>query len=525
MGILTEIGGRGEMKIIGLAVAALAAAVFANAAEKPKFDPADMFGIALDSYLPFDQVLHSNDTNYVHAFTADEKSRVWLKRFREFTPHTVAVAKDGGVESVTAFRRGDIDYRKLPAMFKAMDSYFAGFDGIAPDGEGSVTNRTWTGISPEGIGFSINVHERFREPNGKTSVHMELRSNSARCGAELRAAKLEKESKARIAAAYRMMKSKEYEGAWTYSKYGEYFAICFVRGGLGLVEYQMANYMFYWSADDLGNIEATVAFGEGATASMSAKFLPEENAFDFRCEKPEYKDATKRQSGHGDVAEGAVATLKKEALIEGRARPFTATSREKRICEYLNDCLGVSDIVLPLARTIREKLTAAPFEANLQPSSTMKLGSFADLPDFKKLPKHAAWVLGGSGVCKLRVRFDGDDEILLAATIGEVARSDANAPSFYWLKSVIPQMVGAKMLYSRVPNGVPDEKARRIVELAEQAGFKVEEMSLILDMFWHYRREDQLHIRFPQEKAGSAAAFIKQAFDGVLEFPVEMTVY
>ena len=507
------------------AFALVAASVHAVAKEKPKFDPAEMFGIALDSYLPFDQVLHANDTNYVHAFTADEKSRVWLKRFRGFTPRTVAVAKDGGVQSVTAFRRGDIDYRKLPALFKAMDNYFAGFDGIAPDGAGSATNRTWTGTSPEGIGFSINVYECFREPSGKTSVNIELRSDSARCGAELRAAKLEKESKARIAAAYRMMKSKEYEGAWTYSKDGKYFAICFVKGGLGVVEYQMANYMFYWSADDLGNIEATVAFGEGTTAGMSAKFLPEENAFDFRCEKPEWTDATKKQSGRGDVAEGAVTTLKKEALIEGRARPFTGTNREKRVCEYLNGYLGINDIVPPLGRTIQEKLTAAPFGADIRPVKTKKLGSLAEIPDFKELPKCGAWVLNGSGVCKLRIGFDGDDEILLAVTIGEEARSDANAPSFWWLKRIMPQMVEAHTLNSRVPNGVPDEKAHRIVELAEQAGFKVEEMSLILDMLWHYRREDQLHIHFPKAKVESIASFIKNAFDGVLEFPVQMDVF
>ena len=55
-------------------------------------------------------------------------------------------------------------------------------------------------------------------------------------------------------------------------------------------------------------------------------------------------------------------------------------------------------------------------------------------------------------------------------------------------------------MFSRVPNGVPDEKAERILELSEQSGFKVEEKSFILNMFWHYRREDQLHIRFPKEK-------------------------
>ena len=511
---------------LGLAAFVLVAgSVHAVAKEKPKFDPAEMFGISLDSHLPFDQESHANDTNYVHAFTADEKDRVWLKRFRGFTPRTVSVAEDGGVQSVTAFRREDIDNRKLLALFKAMDGYFAGFDGIIPDGECSATNRTWAGTSPDGIGFSINVHECFREPNGKTSVKMELRSDSARCGAEFRALRLEKESKARIAAAYRMMRSKEYEGAWTCSKDRKYFALCFVKGGLGLVEHQMSNYMFYWNADDCGNIDATVAFGEGATARLCARFLPEENAFDVRCDWPECKDSIKKQDGHGDEAGVVASTPKKEALFEGRARPFTGKSREKRICEYLNMYLGTSDIVPPLARTIPEKVTAAPFGADIRPSKTKKLSSFSDLPDINELPKRGAWVFNGSGVCKLRIGFDGGNDVLLAATIGEAARSDANAPSFWWLKRIMPQMVDAATLYSRVPNGVPEGKAERIAELAEQEGLKVEEMSLVLDMFWHYRREDQLHIRFPKDKSGSVAAFIKQAFDGVLEFPVEMEVY
>ena len=497
----------------------------AMAAGKPKFDPAEMFGIALDSHLPFDQESHANDTNFVHAFTADETERVWLKRFRGFIPRTVAVAADGGVESVAAFRNEDIDYRKLPALFKAMDGYFSLFDGIAPDGEGSATNRTWRGTSPEGIGFSINVYECFRTPIGKTSVHMELRSDSARCGAELRAARLEKESKARIAAAYRMMKSKEYEGAWTYSGSGKYFVICFVRGGLGLIEYQRSNYMFYWKADEFGNVSATVAFDGGTVAGMHAKFLPEENAFDVSCEMPVYEDGMEKRAKKGDEAGEGALNPKREMLIECRARPFTLKSREKRICEYLNMRLGGNSISPPIARTIPGKVTAAPFEAPLSPSKTETLASFGDLPDFRKMPKRGCWMFKGKGACKLRTGFADGGEVLLAVTIGEEARSDENAPSFFWLKSVMPQMVDADTLFSRVPNGVPEEKAERIVELAEQAGFKVEEQSLVLDMFWHYRREDQLHIRFPKEKAGEVGAFIKKAFDGVLEFPVKMEAY
>ena len=86
-------------------------------------------------------------------------------------------------------------------------------------------------------------------------------------------------------------------------------------------------------------------------------------------------------------------------------------------------------------------------------------------------------------------------------------------------------MKPAQEFESRASGGIPDEKCEAIMTSAEEFGGKVEEQVLELNMFWHYRREDQLHIRFPSDKAGSIAAFIKKAFDGVLEFPVEMVVY
>ena len=182
-----------------------------------KFDPESMFGIALDSHLPFDQESHANDTNYVRASVERiaKDVRVWGRCFRGFAPRFVYLGADRGIESVTAIRGDDLETRRLPALFKAIDGYFAGFSGISPaEGRSSETNRTWEGVSPDGIGYSVNVFTSIRNSDGTAQIRLTLHSESDRCGAELRKAKLEKEDKSRIAAAYRMMQDKAYQGYW-----------------------------------------------------------------------------------------------------------------------------------------------------------------------------------------------------------------------------------------------------------------------------------------------------------------------
>ena len=47
--------------------------------------------------------------------------------------------------------------------------------------------------------------------------------------------------------------------------------------GKDLAEYQEVPCPFYWAADERGNVDATLAIGEGVTAKLRAKFIPETN--------------------------------------------------------------------------------------------------------------------------------------------------------------------------------------------------------------------------------------------------------
>lgn len=510
--------------VMGLAAAA---ALFANAAEKPKFDPASMFEIALDSHLPFDQESHANDTNYMCASVerTAEDVRVWGRCFRGFAPYFVSLGRDRGVESVTAIRDNYLDTRKLPALFKAIDGYFAGFSGISPtEGRSSSTNRTWEGVSPDGIGYSVNVFTSIRNPDGTAQIRLTLLSESDRCGAELRKAKLEKEKKARVAAAYRMMQDKAYQGYWSYWRRNLALSLCFLKGGLGFAEYQEVPCPFYWAADEHGNVDATLAIGEGVTAKLRAKFIPETNEFRARLSYPEDKEFLAEMASLREDGE-VRRDPRKDAMAECTLKPVTLKDMESKACKMLKRMLEDDGITPPLTRTVPEKLSAQPFESFMEASATKTLSSWLELPDFVNLPKRGFWVFNGRGVCKLSAGFEEGGELLVAVTIGEKAHSDTNAPSYFWLKSVRPRMKSAQEFASRAGGGVSDEKCEAIMKAAEGFGCSVEEQVIELDMFWHYRREDQLHIRFPKEKAGSAAAFIKQAFDGVLEFPVQMEVF
>ena len=508
---------------------ATAMALVANAAEKQKFDPESMFGITLDSHLPFDQESHANDTNYVRASVERiaKDVRVWGRCFRGFAPRFVYLGADRGIESVTAIRGDDLETRRLPALFKAIDGYFAGFSGISPaEGRSSETNRTWEGVSPDGIGYSVNVFTSIRNSDGTAQIRLTLHSESDRCGAELRKAKLEKEDKSRIAAAYRMMQDKAYQGYWRYWRRNLALSLCFLKGGFGFAEYQEVPCPFYWTSDERGNVEATLALGEGVTAKLRAKFIPETNEFSARLSYPEDKEFLAEMASLREGGE-ARRNPRKDAMAECMLKPVSLKDMEPKVCKMLKMMLEDDRISPPLTRTVPEKLSAPPFEsfARASAAKTKILPSWSELPDFAKLPKRGCWVFNGRGVCKLRAGFEEDGGLLVAVTIGEKARSDANAPSYSWLKSVMPRMKPAQEFESRASGGIPDEKCEAIMTSAEEFGGKVEEQVLELNMFWHYRREDQLHIRFPSDKAGSIAAFIKKAFDGVLEFPVEMVVY
>lgn len=507
---------------------ATAMALVANAAEKQKFDPESMFGIALDSHLPFDQESHANDTNYVRASVERiaKDVRVWGRRFRGFAPSFVCLGPDRGIESITAIRGNDLETRKLPALFKAIDGYFAGFSGISPaEGRSSETNRMWEGVSSDGIGYSVNVYSCFVNPVGEAQIRMTLRSESDRCGAELRKAKLEKEEKSRIAAAYRMMQDKAYQGYWSYWRRDLALALFFLKGGLGFAEYQEAPCLFYWTADERGNVEGTLAIGEGLTAKMQAKFIPETNEFKVRLAYPQDKDFLAEMAADARDEGEARRDPRKDAMAECTLEPVTFKDVEPRACEYLKRRLVDDGIRPPLARTVPEKLSAQSFESFMGPSSTKTLSSWSELPDFAKLPKRGCWVLNGSSVCRLMVGVEENDEPLVAVTIGERVSSDGNAPSYFWLKSVRPCMKSAQEFESRVNGGIPDEKCEAIVKAAEEFGGSVEERVLELDMFWHYRREDQLHIRLPRGKISDAEAFVRKALADVLKFPVEMKEY
>ena len=509
------------------------AAVFAAAAvigcramaEKPKFDPCSLFGIALDSHLPFDQESHSGDKNYVLASVEGmlEDMRVWGRRFRGFTPYFVAVGNDDGVESVTAIRGEDLARKKLPALFKAFDGYLAGFSGVAPsEGRSSETNRTWEGVSPDGIGYSINVYESIRNRNDTSQIRLTLCSESARVGAERRAAKLEKEDKSRVAAAYRMMQDKAYQGYWSCWRSDLALALCFVKGGIGYAEFKGGNYMFYWTADERGNVEGMLALGEGLNAKMNAKFIPETNEFAVRLSYPQDKEMM-------DEIESAATERghdpRKDALAECMLEPVTLKDKEARVCDYLKRKLHDYSIRPPLARTVPEKLSAQTFESRMAPTATKELASWRDLPDFANLPKRGSWVVHGGGLCRLRIDVDEGGGTLVVVTIGERVSCDTNAPSYFWLKSAMPQLADAAMLGARVLNGLPDEQCERIAEIAEKMGANVEEKSLVLDMFWHYRREDQLHISFHGEAKGKAGEFVKSAIGGTLKFPAKLEIY
>ena len=506
---------------------ATAMALVANAAEKQKFDPESMFGIALDSHLPFDQESHANDTNYVRASVERiaKDVRVWGRCFRGFAPRFVYLGADRGIESVTAIRGDDLETRRLPALFKAIDGYFARFSGISPaEGRSSETNRTWEGVSPDGIGYSVNVFTSIRNSDGTAQIRLTLHSESDRCGAELRKAKLEKEDKSRIAAAYRMMQDKAYQGYWRYWRRNLALSLCFLKGGFGFAEYQEVPCPFYWTSDERGNVEATLALGEGVTAKLRAKFIPETNEFSARLSYPEDKEFLAEMAS---LREGGEARRdpQKDAMAECMLKAVTLKDMETKVCEMMKALLEEDGISPPLTRTVPEKLSAQPFESFVKPSATKALSSWAELPDFAKLPKRSCWVFNGSGVCKLRVGVEEGGELLVVVTIGEKVRSDTNAPSYFWLKSVRPRMKSAQEFASRARGGISDEKCESIMKTAEEFGGSVEEQVVELDMFWHYRREDQLHIRFPNEKLGSVASFLKKAFNGVLEFPVEMEVY
>ena len=516
-----------DMKAYIMGIAA-AAALFANAAEKQKFDPESVFGIAIDSHLPFDQEPHVNDTNYVCASVERiaKDVRVWGRRFRGFAPRFVSLGPDHGIESITAIRSADLETRKLPALFKAIDGYFADFSGISPaEGRSSETNRTWEGVSPDGIGYSVNVFTSIRNPDGTAQIRMTLRSESDRCGAEIRKARLEKESKARIAAAYRMMRDKAYLGCWSYWRRNLGLTLFFLKGGLGFAEYQEAPCLFYWTSDERGNVEGTLAIGEGLNAKMQAKFIPETNEFKVRLAYPQDKDFLAEMDADARDEGEARRDPRKDAMAECTLKPVTFKDVEPRACEYLKRRLGDDGIRPPLARTVPEKLSAKPFESFMGPSSTKTLSSWAELPDFAKLPKRGCWVLNGSGVCRLMTGVEEGGETLVAVTIGERVSSDENAPSYFWLKSVRPCMKSAQEFESRVHGGIPDEKCEVIVKCAEEFGGSAEERVLELDMFWHYRREDQLHVRFPAGKTGDADAFVRKALADVLKFPVKMEVY
>ena len=379
-------------------------------------------------------------------------------------------------------------------------------------------------VSPDGIAFSVNVFTSIRNPDGTAQIRLTLRSESDRCGAELRKAKLEKEEKARIAVAYRMMQDKAYQGYWSYWRRDLALSLCFLKGGLGFAEYQELPCPFYWTADERGNVDATLALGEGVTAKLQAKFIPELNEFRARLSYPEDKEFLAEMTSLGEGGE-ARRDPRKDAMAECRLKPVTLKDMEPKACEMLKRMFENDGISPPLTRTVPEKLSAQPFESFAKPSATKTLSSWSELPDFEKLPKRGWWVLNGGGVCKLRIGVDEGGELLVAVTIGESLRSDTNAPSFFWLKSVMPRMKSAQEFASRASGGISDEKCEAIVKAAEESGGSVEERVLELNMFWHYRREDQLHVRFPKEKAGSIAAFVKKALDGVLEFPVEMKVY
>ena len=492
-------------------------------AGKPRFDPKDMFGIALDSLLPLNMESHANDDEWVNAYVGDEDGRVWLRRSHGFTPYRVAVGKDGGVDSVTAFRKEDLDASKIPALFKAMEKHFAGFDGISLDAGCSETNRTWSGTSPDGIAFSINAYNR-KSAAAKTDVWMVLRSESARKGAAQRAARLEGEKKARIEAARKMMHDKAYIGYWCYWDRSMHLSLRFMKGGIGVAEYREEPCPFYWTADENGNVEAMVALGEGLNAKLTAKFVPEKNEFKARLAYPADKDVYAEMDKRSAESGGWHPDPRKDAMAECTLEFVTGADQEKLMCDYLKRRLREDGIRPPLAKTVSEKITVRPFEFPLTPSKTIPLSSWRDVPDFSNIPGRQCWAISGGGF-RMRAGVDEGGGLLLAVTIGEAVRNDENAPSYVWLNFAKPDFINADLLMYRVPNGLPDDLCEKIVEEAEKAGWKVEEKSLVLDMVWHYRREDQLHIHFPEGNEGEAGPFVKKALDGVLKFPAKLEVY
>lgn len=502
------------------------------AAEKPRFDPRDMFGIELDSLLPFDQESHSGDTNYVSASVKGRDDRVWLRNFRGFSPREVRVDKLGGVERITATRGEDIAQTNLPTLFRAMGRYFGGFSGIAPAAE-SATNRVWRGATSDGVAYAIEAYQKFTSPNGMATVWMDLRSDVSHGNAQQREARLRKQLDARKMAAEKMMREKSYQGVWGYSDRQLFLMLCFMKGGLGIVQYQYGTYPFYWTADERGNVEGVLAVGEGLLSKMKARFDPARNEFDVRIDYPDDKDFLAQLAEmHGeDVADEDDGSSKADGEGAGRVMvkctvpALTCKNREHKIREFIEMSFHKDNIEMPLTKTVDKRLSAAAFDPPAKPSSTISVSSFKRLPDFAKMSGDASWMLRGGGACRMRGKPCANGGATLLVTIGELSRSDDNAPSYAWLELAVPEMKDASEFESRVPHGLSDEQTRKIAEAAEAAGFVVEGKSLELNMFWHYRREDILSITVSADKLGQIRPFIASAFEGTIKFPARLETY
>jgi len=515
-----------------LVLAVVAALSVGAMAEKPRFDPSDMFGIELDSFLPFDQDSHANDTNYVSAFVSGKNDRVWLRRFHGFYPYEVHVGADGGVDSVVAIRDGDIAQTNLPALFKAMDRCFAGFANIAPSG-GSATNRVWKGVSADGTTYAINAYKRYGWPNGMVTVWMTLQSDYERDGAKRREARLKQQRDAKIAAAVKMMEDKSYQGVWGCSDQQFFLLVCFMKGGLGMIQYQYWNCPFYWKADKQGNVEGVAAVEGGHISKMKAKFDPVGNEFDVRLEFPEdddfLEDLAKREGDvNGDdpdeVAK-AVENIRSRGMVDCKVPIITGKDKEYKILEFIELMFGTKNVPVPLTQTVAKKITAEPLVPTNKPVRAATLRSFKDMPDFAKPLGKSVWLLNGDGVGRLRFSQGANGGVDLYVTIGEAFKSDANAPSYAWLDFAKPKTRMACEFRSRIPRGLSDAQVENIMKSAEVLGCTVEEEVLELNKFWHYRREDILHIRFPADKVGKMSAYMATALGGFLKFPLKLEVY
>ena len=513
-----------KMKTVLLALAVVA--LQSMAGEKQKFDPDAMFGIELDSLLPADQQSRRGDTNYVQCIIRWKSGTLWLKAFRGFSPFRVSTGVKGEVVEVEAIRDQDIDRTRLPKLLNAMDKYFAGFDGISPSGD-SDTNRTWAGISQDGRAYEINVYENHRNPNGTVAVWMSLHSDLSHGNAELRAARIDRQLKSRDAAAYRMMQENAYEGVWGRADRRLQLLLCFIKGGLGLAEYQERYCPFYWTSDGHGNVEAVVALGGGLLSKMTAKFVPDSNAFKVRLEYPDDKEILERLAdSRGEGEDGGVASgQRKAAMAETRVEHIAGKNIEGKMREFIERSFDTGEVLGPLTNTVPRKISAAQFDFGLKLTKTVSLGSLADLPALPAAGKRGYMVLKGQGGTKLMVATDENGKTFVCVTIGEMSKNDVNAPSYAWLELARPRMRSAAAFESRIPNGLPEETCEKIAKTAAEFGEDVEEQVMELDMFWHYRREDMLQFRFSREKSDSALAFIKKAFDGVLEFPAEVEMF